>query len=145
MCFLCDSGANEDEEAEEEVQIPSVVEQERESLQLAIQRARATKRPLEAVEGNGNLVDAAVTFKGASLSLSLVIAPESMVTPVRKKKLKEKKMADEVLPTTTSRVKDPLPKTKMKKGSRVKMQRKLLYHLCIIVQRKKLHGDTANT
>jgi hypothetical protein len=49
MYFLCDLGANEYEEADDEVQSPSVVDQARESLQLAIQRARATKRPLEAV------------------------------------------------------------------------------------------------
>jgi hypothetical protein len=145
MCFLCDSGAKEDEEAEDEVQIPSVVEQARESLQLAIQRARGTKRPFEAVDGSGDLVDAAVTTKAASLSLSLAIAPESTVTPITKKKRKEKKMADEVLPTTTSRVNDRLPKTNTNKGSRVKMQSKLLYHLCSVVQRRHLPGNTANT
>jgi hypothetical protein len=145
MCFLCDSGANEDEEAEDEVQSHSVVEQARESLQLAIHRARGTNRPFEAVEGNGDLMDTAVTTKAASLSLSLDIAPESTATPITKKKRKEKKMADEVLPTTTSRVNDHLPKTNMKKGSRVKTQHKLLYHLCIVVQRRQLPGDAANT
>jgi hypothetical protein len=54
-------------------------------------------------------------------------------------------MDDEVLPTTTSRVKDCLPKTKMKKGSRVKTQRKLFYHLCSIVHKRKLPGDAVNT
>jgi hypothetical protein len=83
------------------------------------------------------------------LALSLVIAPESMVTPITKKKRKEKKITDEVLPTTTSRVNDRLPKTKMKKGSRVKTQRKtqrkMLYHLCSVVQRRKLPGNANNT
>jgi hypothetical protein len=37
MCFLCDSGVNEDEEAEDEVQSPSVVEQARFSLELTIE------------------------------------------------------------------------------------------------------------
>jgi hypothetical protein len=124
-----------------------VVEQTRELLQLAIQHAIATKRPLAAVEGNDNLMDAAVTTKAASLSLSfsLAIAPESMVTPITKKKRKEKKMVDEVPPTTTSRVKDRLPKRKMKKGSRVNTQRKLIYQLYSIIQRRKLPGDTTNT
>jgi hypothetical protein len=103
------------------------------------------KLTLEAVEGNGVLVDAAVINKAASLSLSLVISPESMVKPITKKKRKEKSMADEVLPTTTSRVNDRLPKTKIKKGSRFKMQRKLLYHLCSIIQRRNLPGDATNT
>jgi hypothetical protein len=99
MCFLCDSGVNEDEEAEDEVQSPSVVEQARLLLSLAIERARATKRALDAEEGNGDLTDAAATIK--AISLSLAIAPESMVTPITKKKRKEKKIGDEVLPTTT--------------------------------------------
>jgi hypothetical protein len=144
MCFLCDSGANEDNKEEDEVQIPSVVEQARESLQLAIQRARATECPFAAVEDTGDLVNSAAMTKAASLSFSLAVAPD-MVTPITKKMKKEKKMDDEVLPTITSRVKDRLPKMKMKKGSRVKTQRKLLYHLCSIVQRRKLPGDTGNT
>jgi hypothetical protein len=143
MCFLCDSGANKDEEAEDEVHSPSVVEQARFSPELAIQRARATKRPLEAVEGNGDLTDASMMTK--YVSLSLAIATESMFTAITKKKRKEKKMSDEFLPITTSRVKDRLPKTKMKTGSRFKTQRKLLYYLCSIVQRRKLPGDDANT
>jgi hypothetical protein len=145
MCFLCDSGANEDEETEDEVQSPSMVEQARESPQLVIQRARASKLPLEAAEGNGDPVDTSVTTNASSSSLSLAISPESMVTPITKNKRKEKKTADEVLPTITSRVKDRLPNTNMKKDSRVKTQRKLLYHLCSVVQRRKLPGDAANT
>jgi hypothetical protein len=86
MCFLWDSGVNEDEEAEDEVQSPYVVEQARLSLELAIERARATKRPLEAVEGNGDLADTAAMTK--AVYLSLAIAPESMVTPIMKKKRK---------------------------------------------------------
>jgi hypothetical protein len=54
-------------------------------------------------------------------------------------------MDDEVLPTTTSRVKDRLPKKKMKKVSRVKTRRKLLYQLCSIFQRGELPVDAANT
>jgi hypothetical protein len=137
VCFLCDSGTIEDDKAEDKVQSPSAVERTSESLQLAIQRARATKRPATALTGNGDLVDAATTTKVASCSLSLAIDHESMATPLTKKKRKEKKMDDEVMPTTTSRFKVRLPRTKMKKGSRVKMQRNMLYHLCSVVQRRK--------
>jgi hypothetical protein len=68
-----------------------------------------------------------------------------MATQLMEKKRKDKKMDDEVFTTTTSRVKDRLPKMKMKKGSRVKTQRKLLCHLCMGVQRRKLHDDASNT
>jgi hypothetical protein len=60
-------GVDEDEESEDEVQSPSVVEQAIFSLELAIERARATERPLEAVEGNDDLADAAGTTDAVSL------------------------------------------------------------------------------
>jgi hypothetical protein len=66
MCFLCDSGTDKYDETDVEVQSPSMVERTSESLQLAIQRARATKRPAAALVGNNDLVDAVMMTKASS-------------------------------------------------------------------------------
>jgi hypothetical protein len=77
-------------------------------------------------------------------SLQSDIDPKSTTTPSSKRS-KQKKNDDKILPTATSRKNDRLPKMKMKKGSRVKTQRMLLYHLCIVFQRMKFPCDAANT
>jgi hypothetical protein len=146
MCFLCALGANEDEEDNEAVQSPTPFQRASSSLQVAIELAKATRTAVALAGNHSSLqVDielatlptaalvkrptaatskAAVSVpfsKAASSSLSLAITPESMVTPVMKKR-KEKKTDYEVPPTTTSRQKDRVPNTKVKKGLRMKTQ-----------------------